>query len=80
MTLPTSIRPPQSSPVKAPSDKKSGSKKSEKKKTKHVRISADSVPPEQQEETTELMPETPTLVMKEVSANGDYFVLDKTFC
>jgi hypothetical protein len=86
LTLPSSVRQLHSSQKKPSKEdkKKSGSRKSGKK-SKHVSISEGTAPPEQEGETTELMPATSTpttsaLIMKEASANGEYFVLDKNFC
>lgn len=64
--------------------KKSNSKKGLKKKTsKNASISSKNSDPDQsqqQSDATEVVSSNTSYVMTEASANGEYFVLDKTFC
>lgn len=64
--------------------KKSNSKKGLKKKTsKNASISSKNSDPDQSQQSVdiEVVSTTKTsYVMTEASANGEYFVLDKTFC
>lgn len=64
--------------------KKSNSKKGLKKKTsKNASISSKNSDPDQsqqQSDAIEVVSSNTSYVMTEASANGEYFVLDKTFC
>ena len=84
-TLPISKGPAE--PSKSSSTNKSGEMKSKgkKKKTSKPTTNAISTPETQtaqtpKEQTSGVEPAKPDYVMREASQNGEYFVLDKTFC
>lgn len=82
-TLPVSKDTTKAKAPNKENDQKSNSKKGLKKKTsKNASISSKNSDPDQsqQSEDIEVVSTKTSYVMTEASANGEYFVLDKTFC